>query len=86
MTPDPLWQLCVHFNRFSRDRAVGVEQNLALISLTGLIAFAMFNVVAAIFSPAGSIMAVTMASNLLMLFQVSDHRVPPTPLPIQCFG
>ncbi|KAK7091221.1 proton channel OtopLc-like isoform X3 [Littorina saxatilis] len=55
--------------KFSRDRAVGVEQTLALISLTGLIAFGMFNIVAAIFSPAGTIMAVTLVSNILMIFQ-----------------
>ena len=72
------FSLC-HFtlvcNRFSRDRAVGVEQTLAIISLTGLIAFAMFNIVAAIFSPVGSIMAVTILSNLFMLLQVSDHGI-----------
>ena len=46
----------------------------------------MFNVVAAIVSPAGSIMAITMVSSILMLFQVSDYGIykpfpPPPPLP-----
>ncbi|XP_076437548.1 proton channel OtopLc-like isoform X2 [Babylonia areolata] len=55
--------------RFSRERSVSVEQTLAIISLTGLIAFAMFNIVAAVFSTAGSAMAVTLLSNILMLLQ-----------------
>ena len=45
----------------------------------------MFNVVAAIVSPAGSIMAITMVSSIFMLFQVSDHGIykpfPPPPPP-----
>ncbi|KAL8606022.1 hypothetical protein ACOMHN_024527 [Nucella lapillus] len=54
---------------------VAVEQTLALISLTGLIAFAMFNIVAAIFSPPGSAMAVTILSNVLMLLQGSGQAL-----------
>ncbi|KAL8576900.1 hypothetical protein ACOMHN_064684 [Nucella lapillus] len=61
--------------RFSRDQPVAVEQTLALISLTGLIAFAMFNIVAAIFSPPGSAMAVTILSNVLMLLQGSGQAL-----------
>lgn len=51
-------------------RKVGVEQTLALVSMTGLIAFSLFNIAAAGFSPVDAIMVATVISNFLMIFQV----------------
>lgn len=52
-----------------RNVSVGVEQTLALISLTGLTAFACFNIAAARLSPPHELARLTIASNVLMLLQ-----------------
>ncbi|XP_025093109.1 proton channel OtopLc-like [Pomacea canaliculata] len=58
-----------------RNVSVGVEQTLALISLTGLTAFACFNIAAARLSPPHELARLTIASNVLMLLQAFVQEV-----------
>ena len=72
-------------------KAEFIRQRSVMNRMSATRSVPMFNVVAAIISLAGSIMAITMVSSILMLFQVSDHGIykpfppPPTPSSIQCF-
>ncbi|KAK7489431.1 hypothetical protein BaRGS_00019375, partial [Batillaria attramentaria] len=61
--------------RLSRERGLGLEQTLIFISLTGLITFAVFNVVAALLSPGGEHQVLIVVSNLIMMTQACTQTV-----------
>lgn len=61
--------------RFQINRSAGLEENLILISFTGLQAFAVFSIIAALFSPASTESALVIATNLAMIIQSTVQTI-----------
>ncbi|KAL5013432.1 hypothetical protein ScPMuIL_007702 [Solemya velum] len=61
--------------RFQINRSAGLEENLILISFTGLQAFAVFSIIAALFSPATRDSGMVIITNLAMIVQSTVQTI-----------